>query len=131
MSDMRAIALAALALSACSESVPAPSALKAEAEAYIQKSTESPVRLEFRDAWISDAIVGSKMVCGEYKAPPSIKEAVVRYYYNGSVKHGQAEMHSGWVTYSSVSQSIIDTNRRLFNDMWANHCEENRPGRLF
>lgn len=100
----------------------------AEAHAYISKETGSPTPLEFDEAWMMSASADLQTVCGEFHGLPLLGEERVRYLYMADTKYGQVEMHRYWVTASSVSEAIMEENRRLFDDLWSDHCQPYRPG---
>jgi hypothetical protein len=77
--------------------------------------------------WHANGLPGGAL-CGEIEAPEMLKpqHATLRYVYdtNGAA---QVEKHEGWITLSGTSQALLDTNRRLFDQLWANHCADHAP----
>lgn len=119
-----ALVATALLVAGCKEPKPVPPKLKTQVLAYIEKDYGYFLKLNFDEPWVADY---DKLICGEFEAPPGLKEKKLRYLYYVDMKTGQVEKHSGWVTNSAVSQGIMDTNRRLFDGIWKDSCEPSGP----
>lgn len=119
----------ALALGACGNASEVTPAERAAAERWVTHE-QMPLSTRPVALWHASDLPNG-LLCGEIEAPAMLrdKRATLRYLYDQSGKRpwGQIEMHEGMITFSAVTQSLIDMNRGTFDNLWATSCAPYAP----
>lgn len=113
-------------LASCSNSERLNSQLEAEVKSYF-RSNSATSHMTVASAWHADGIPTSS-VCGHIEAASG--SGKLRFHYDPAGKYGQVELAEGTLGDSAATGSLIVENRKLFNDLWSNHCAAFAPGNI-
>ena len=87
-----------------------------------------PKAIKLIAAWHAGADPQSKIICGKFEAPPPLRNyrATLRFVDDLTGGYAQVEYHELWAG-GAIGTQLVDANRSLFNDIWAEHCEPYSP----
>ena len=87
-----------------------------------------PSSINVTGMWHSNGDPSFSMICGEFEAPEALKgiRDSLRFIDDPDTKVVQVEYHELWVS-AGGDMSLIEANRRIFNQLWDNHCAPYAP----
>ncbi len=123
--------LSALMVASCTSPARVPPDVVKGVEAAVLKEyrgPKGPQHIEVLGMWFMNNEPTFGVICGEIASPPVLhpKKPTLRFISDPGHKFTQIEFHDLWIG-NGIGMTIVETNRKLFDEMWESNCAEHSP----